>query len=59
MEGSAVFSVADRRGVDAAAMFVVSDYLGLSDWEPKFHLTAEDMQRLGDTAKEILESNVS
>ena len=59
MEASAVFSVAAHRGVDAAAMFVVSDYLGLSDWEPKFHLTAEDMQRLGDTAKDILESYVS
>jgi uridine phosphorylase len=54
MEAAAVFTVADHRGVDAASMFVVSDYLGLSDWEPKFHLTAEDMQRLGDTAKEIL-----
>lgn len=54
MEASAVFAVADRRGVDAAAMFVVSDYLGLSEWEPKFRLTREDMQHLGDTAKEIL-----
>jgi len=54
MEAAAVFAVADHRGVDAASMFVVSDYLGLSDWEPKFHLTAEDMRRLGDTAKEIL-----
>jgi uridine phosphorylase len=59
MEASAVFAVAAHRGVDAAAMFVVSDYLGLSDWEPKFHLTAEDMHRLGDTAKEILESYVA
>jgi purine-nucleoside phosphorylase len=54
MEAAAVFAVADHRGVDAASMFVVSDYLGLSDWEPKFHLTAEDMRRLGDTAKELL-----
>lgn len=54
MEAAAVFAVAAHRGVDAGAMFVVSDYLGLSDWEPKFHLTAEDMYRLGDTSKEIL-----
>lgn len=54
MEASAVFAVAAHRGVEAASMFVVSDYLGLSEWEPKFHLTAEDMHRLGDTAKEIL-----
>ncbi|MFC7082242.1 nucleoside phosphorylase [Halorussus caseinilyticus] len=56
MEASAVFAVADYRGVEAGAMFVVSDYLGLSEWEPKFHLTAEDMRRLGDTAKELLTS---
>ncbi|UPV75344.1 nucleoside phosphorylase [Halorussus limi] len=56
MEASAVFAVADYRDVEAGAMFVVSDYLGQSEWDPKFHLTAEDMQRLGDTAKEILAS---
>lgn len=58
MEASAVFAVATYRGVEAGAMFVVSDYLGPSDWEPKFHLTEADMRRLGDTAKEILESRV-
>ncbi|WP_132058805.1 nucleoside phosphorylase [Halorussus amylolyticus] len=58
MEAAAVFAVAAHRGADAAAMFVISDYLGLSDWEPKFHLTTEDMRRLGDTAKEILELRV-
>ena len=56
MEASAVFAVAAHRGVEAAAMFVVSDYLGLSDWEPKFHLT--DIQRLGDTAKDVLAAHV-
>ncbi|WP_115862602.1 nucleoside phosphorylase [Halorussus litoreus] len=58
MEAAAVFAVAAHRGVDAAAMFVVSDYLGLSDWEPKFHLTAEDMQRLADTAVDVLDGYV-
>jgi uridine phosphorylase len=58
MEAAAVFAVADHRGVDAGAMFVTSDYLGLSDWEPKFHLTGEDMQRLGDTAKDVLAAYV-
>ncbi|WP_458207348.1 nucleoside phosphorylase [Haladaptatus sp. NG-SE-30] len=56
MEASAVFAVAAHRGVEAGSMFVISDYLGLADWEPKFHLTTEDMQRLGDTATEILVS---
>ncbi len=54
MEASAVFAIAEYRNVEAASMFVVSDYLGLADWEPKFHLTAEDMQNLGDTAKDVL-----
>ncbi|WP_134671056.1 nucleoside phosphorylase [Halorussus marinus] len=54
MEASAVFTVAAHRGVDAAAMFVVSDYLGTAEWEPKFHLTEDDMRRLGDAAAEIL-----
>lgn len=54
MEASAVFAVAIHRGVDARSMFVISDYLGLSDWEPKFHLTKEDLHHLGDTAKEML-----
>jgi uridine phosphorylase len=54
MEASAVFTVAAHRGVDAAAMFVVSDYLGTDEWEPKFHMTEDDMRRLGDAAAEIL-----
>ncbi|GKZ12225.1 nucleoside phosphorylase [Haladaptatus sp. T7] len=59
MEASAVFTVAAHRGVDAASMFVVSDYLGPADWEPKFHLTREDMHDLGDTAKAVLENGVA
>jgi uridine phosphorylase len=58
MEAAAVFAVANHRGVEAGALFVVSDYLGLSDWEPKFHLTAEDLQRLGDTAVDILRNRL-
>lgn len=58
MEASAVFAVAGHRGVEAGAMFVVSDYLDLSEWEPKFHLTGSDKQRLGDTAKAVLASYV-
>lgn len=58
MEASAVFAVARFRDVQAGAMFVVSDYLGHSEWEPKFHLTSEDMQRLGETSKEILATHL-
>ncbi|WP_435159544.1 nucleoside phosphorylase [Haladaptatus sp. DFWS20] len=59
MEASAVFAVANHRGVEAGSMFVISDYLGLADWEPKFHLTKEDIHRLGDTAKEMLTKYVN
>lgn len=54
MEASAVFAVADHRDVEAAATFVVSDYLGTEEWEPKFHQAAEDLQELGDVAREVL-----
>lgn len=54
MEAATVFTVADHRGVDAASMFVVSDYLGPAEWDPKFDLAKEDLNRLSDAALEIL-----
>lgn len=54
MEAATVFTVADHRGVDAAAMFVVSDYLGLSEWEPKFDSAAADLAALCDSSLTIL-----
>ncbi|GAA0198825.1 nucleoside phosphorylase [Haladaptatus pallidirubidus] len=59
MEASAVFAVADHRGVEAGSMFVISDYLGPSEWEPKFHMTEADMHRLGDTARDVLTTYLS
>jgi purine-nucleoside phosphorylase len=58
MEASAVFTVADYRGADAGAMFVVSDHLGPSGWEPAFHETEGELHRLGDIAKEALTTHV-
>lgn len=37
MEASAVFTVAALLGVEAAALFVVSDHLDEGGWEPRFH----------------------
>lgn len=54
MEAAAVFAVAAHRGVDAGAMFVASDYLTPEDWEPEFHRTTEDMQRLLDASVDVL-----
>jgi len=59
MEAATVFTVADHRGVDAAAMFVVSDYLGLSEWEPKFDSAAADLAALCDRSLTILSEYVS
>lgn len=58
IESSAAFTMADHRGVDAAAMFVVSDHLGPPEWEPAFHATEEDLYRLGDIAKGVLATHV-
>ncbi|MDD2717713.1 MAG: nucleoside phosphorylase [Candidatus Wallbacteria bacterium] len=38
MEASALFAVAEFRGVELAAMFTVSDCLTSENWVPKFHL---------------------
>jgi uridine phosphorylase len=54
MEAATVFIVATYRGVNAGAMFVVSDHLGPSEWEPNSHLAEEDLRQLGDTAKSVL-----
>lgn len=59
MEASAIFTIANHYGVDAATLFIISDYLGPAEWEPKFHLTREDMEGLGDLAKELLTDYVS
>jgi uridine phosphorylase len=57
MEASAVFAVADYRGVDAAAMFVPSDYLG-GEWEQHWDLTDDDLWRLYRHARESLERHL-
>lgn len=37
MEASAIFAVARVRGGGAAALFVISDHLDETGWEPRFH----------------------
>jgi len=59
MEAATVFTVAEHRGVDAAAMFVVSDYLGLSEWETKFDSAADDLAALCDTGLTLLSEYVA
>lgn len=45
MEASAVFTVAGLRGLEAAALFVVSDHLDEQDWEPRFHDIRSGLRR--------------
>ena len=48
MEAAAAFAVAEDCGVEAAAAFVPSDYLGPDAWEPRFHEVEEHLLDLGD-----------
>jgi len=54
MEAAAVFAVATHHDADAAAMFVVSDYLTPEEWSPHFEAATEDLYALGDTAIDAL-----
>ena len=54
MEAAAIFAVAKYRGVEAGAIFTVSDYLSEAKWRPKFHLTKEHLARIFEVAKEVL-----
>jgi uridine phosphorylase len=54
MEAATVFTVAEYRDVEAASLFVVSDYLTRDAWEPKFHEVQQHLNRLGDLATSML-----
>jgi len=54
MEAAALFSIAKYRGVEAGAIFTISDYLGELDWQPKFHLTDKYLEKLFLIAKDVL-----
>ena len=45
MEAAAVFAVGEHRGVDAGALFTISDHLDPSGWEPRFAETGEHLER--------------
>lgn len=56
MEAAAAFTVAAESGVEAAAAFVPSDYLGPDAWEPRFHETRAHLRDLGDRVVSALGS---
>jgi uridine phosphorylase len=53
MEAAAVFAVATHRDVDAAAAFVVSDYLD-AEWDPQFERAADHHDRLVEVGIDAL-----
>lgn len=54
MEAAATFAVAEYRGVEAGAAFVISDYLGPDEWDPRFDETDESLQDLFAVAVDAL-----
>ena len=56
MEAAAVFAVARRLRVKAAALFVVSDLLVETGWEPRFHDARKPLRRTLRVALSALES---
>lgn len=57
MEAASVFAVAKYRGIEAGAIFTISDYLGELEWKLKFHLTRQYLNMIFNIAKEVLSKN--
>ncbi len=53
MEASALFAVARYRGIEAAAVFTVSDHL-YPRWRPSFHLAEKPILSLAEAVIEVL-----
>lgn len=56
MEAAAAFVVAAECGVEAAAAFVPSDYLGPDSWEPRFREAESHLHDLGERVVSVLGS---
>jgi uridine phosphorylase len=58
MEASALFAVGQLRGIDAAAVFVISDILSEDKWKPKFRsrIVLDNLLKTFDSAKEVLQN---
>ncbi|SFK74408.1 Phosphorylase superfamily protein [Halogranum rubrum] len=54
MEAAAVFAIAQFHGVEAGALFTVSDHLTTDGWEAHFDDTAEHLVRLLDVVSETV-----
>lgn len=55
MEAAAIFAVAEHRGVEAAAAFVVGDVLGETAWEPE-GICASDTR---NSLEQLLEASIA
>jgi len=54
MEASALFAVAQYRGVDLGAIFTISDSLAELMWKPEFHQTESSLANIFQIAKEAI-----
>ena len=54
MEASALFTIARVRGLEAAALFVISDVLDERGWEPRFHDSRRPLRAALGIAAETL-----
>ncbi len=58
MEASALFAVGQLRGIDTAAVFVISDILSEEKWRPKFRskIVLENLLKAFVSVKDVLQS---
>ncbi len=59
MEAAAVFAVARHRGYEAAALLVVSDYLGTDEWDPNFDATEPHLRELFEIGADALRRHLA
>jgi len=58
MEASALFAVGELRGIDTAAVFVVSDILSEEKWKPKFRskIVLDNLLKVFASVKDVLQN---
>lgn len=56
MEASAIFAVAEAKGVKAASFFVVSDHLAEDEWTPDFRRVRKNPKEIFEVALSSLET---
>lgn len=58
MEAAGIFAIAERRDVDAGAMFVPSDYLTPIGWQPERGATMKGLVNLAAVGRRVLQQSL-